>query len=338
MSIQSSELVWRTSLEVSDAGTNGGAMSNVTSTSTVKNNIFPDISQAQRLAGVTQHRKMFILVNNSETNGNDAGLDLITPRVFVETKTPGDDMVLFFAGTQTNIQSAITGAEQKYGAGLLNAPVSPAATTIVVNVEDWDAGAIFVAGMTIRISDKTSVDAVPGNAEYHVIDTGGVSVNVDQITLTLATPLAFGYSAGAKVASVYMPATVSASVNTLNNTGSGTFNIAGVTTDNTGTIYQQWRITFTSATAYNVEGLNGVGSVGSGNVGSDFLSATNPITGGKYFTLLSTQFGGTFTAADQITFYTEPAAIPIWYKRIVPAGASSLSANKIIVAVDGESS
>ena len=338
MSIQSSELVWRKSAEVSDAGTNGGSMSSVVSVTTAKNNIFQDVSQAQRLAGGITHRKMFVLVNNSEASGDNAGLTLVAPRVFVETQTPGDDMINIFGATQTDIQSAITGSEQKYGMGLLNAPVSGGASVVVVNVEDWSVVPIFADGMTIRISDKTSISDTGNNEEYHVIDAGGVAVNVDQITLTLVGTLTNGYSAGAKVSSVYEPGDVECVVSAFSNTGSGTFTAAGITTDNTGTVQQAWRITFTSATAYTVQGLDGIGSVGAGNVGSDFLSATNPDTGGKYFTLRSADFGGTFTTNDTIDFTTSPAAIPVWYRRDVPAGASSLSGNSIIVAVDGESS
>jgi len=263
---------------------------------------------------------------------------LVAPRVFVETQTPGDDMINIFGATQTDIQSAITGSEQKYGMGLLNAPVSGGASVVVVNVEDWSVVPIFADGMTIRISDKTSISDTGNNEEYHVIDAGGVAVNVDQITLTLVGTLTNGYSAGAKVSSVYEPGDVECVVSAFSNTGSGTFTAAGITTDNTGTVQQAWRITFTSATAYTVQGLDGIGSVGAGNVGSDFLSATNPDTGGKYFTLRSADFGGTFTTNDTIDFTTSPAAIPVWYRRDVPAGASSLSGNSIIVAVDGESS
>lgn len=336
MSIQSSELVWRRSVEVSDQGSNGGRMSSIVALSGVKNAIFPDVQESERVAGSTKYRKMFILVNNGEdpdADGNE-GLALIQPKVFVETQTPGDDMVTIFPGTFIDIQSQIS-SPQLYGMGLLNAPVSGGATSLVVNVEDWSTATIFVAGMKIRVSDKASISAGSGNEEYHVIDAGGVSVSGNQITLTLATALSNGYAAGSKVSSVYEPADVEASVSNANNTGSGTFDVNEVTVDNTGTVTESVTVTFTSATTFDVEGLHG-GNLGSGNVGSDF-TATNPDTSGRLFTIQSSAWGGTFTTNDEVTFDTDPAAVPIWYQRDVPNGASSVSGNSVIVAISGES-
>lgn len=48
-------------------------------------------------------------------------------------------------------------------------------------------------------------------------------------------------------------------------------------------------------------------------------------------------FGGTFATGDTIAFTTQPAAIALWYKRVVPAGASSFSGNQVIVGIDCES-
>jgi hypothetical protein len=56
-----------------------------------------------------------------------------------------------------------------------------------------------------------------------------------------------------------------------------------------------------------------------------------------YWTLNYMGFGGTWQTNDTITFATTPATYPIWYKRVVPPGAASFSANKVIVVVDGES-
>lgn len=330
MSIIASELVWRKAAEVSDAGTNGGRMTALAQaiTTAVKNNIFPDVSQAERTAGSTKWRKVFVHV------ANDADLTLVAPKVFVESRTPGDDNVTFIAGTQRNTQSNITGAEQRYGSGQLNANVSAAATTITVAVEDA-ALTMFVHAMKIRISDKENINA-SGNEEYAVIDT--VSYNGNIATLGLTAGITNGYSAAStKVSSVYEPGDVACVVANWTESGSGTYNEATypVVCDSISTIEQDWTITFTSATAFTISG-DVLGQVGTGNVGSD-AAPSNSNFSKPYFTLRSAGWGGTWTLGNTITFRTSPAAIPLWYRRVVPAGANSLSGNSVIVAVDGES-
>jgi len=89
---------------------------------------------------------------------------------------------------------------------------------------------------------------------------------------------------------------------------------------NDGTEYDLFTLTFTSATAFSVTGAN-EGSIGSGVITSDF-EPTNPNTSQPYFKLLAAGWGGTWQAGDTIVFKTYPAALPIWWKEVVPAGTS----------------
>jgi len=330
MSIVSSELVWRRSQEVSDATTNGGRMSHVSITSGVKNNIFPDVSQAERLAGSTKYRKVFVHV------ANDDDLQLIAPRMYIETRTPGDDAVYLIPSTQRGTQTTITGTEQKYGAGTLATTVSAGATTIVVDTEDGTID-IFPDNGKIRVSDKTNVSSA-GNEEYKFIQSA--TYNGSQATIVLTTALANGYSnTNTKVALVYEPADVSAEVANFTVTSvAGTYNSSTypVRGDNIGSIEQDWTITFTSSTAYTISG-DTVGAVsGSYNIASDAVP-NNPNFSKPYFTIPALAFGGTWATGNTITFKTSPAAIPVWYMRKIPSGANSLSGNSVIVAVEGES-
>lgn len=331
MSIVAAELIWRKPAEVSDAATNGGRMTATAIPSAVKNNIWPDVPQSERTAGSTKYRKIFIHV------ANDDDLTLIAPRVFLLQPTPGDDRVSFIPGTQTSQQSAITGSEQRYGAGSLNANVAAGATSIAVLVENA-ADAIFADGMKIRITDKQTISGA-GNEEYATI-SGAPSYVGNVCTLTLAAALANGYSASTPsyVSSVYEPGDVKCTVdNWVETSGSGTYDEATypVLPDNIGTIEQTWTVTFTSATAFNVSG-NTVGAVGSGNTSSNFIPV-NAAFGKPYFTLRSAGFGGAWAAGNTIVFQTHPAALPLVYRRDIPAGASSLSGNKMILGIDGES-
>lgn len=331
MSIVASELVWRRSATVNDTTSNGGIMTSTAITSGVKNNIFPDVPQSERTAGSTKYRKVFIHV------ANDADLTLVAPKVYVETRTPGDDRVLFFAADQTDTASGISGSERKYGSGALNSTVNSGVQSIDVAVEAA-ADAIFQNGDTIRISDKATINGA-GNEEFVTIDQA-VSWNGNIATIHFTPALVNGYSStNTKVASVYAPGDVACSFDNWveNAAGSGTYAEAtegNVVLDNIGTIEQTWTLTFTDATNFTIVG-NTVGSVGTGS--KTLCSPSNPAYSKPYFTINAAGWSGTWASGDTIVFQTHPASIPLWYVRIVPAGASSLSGNSVVVAVDGES-
>jgi len=331
MSIVANELIWRKAAEASDAGTNGGRMTATAIVSAVKNNLFPDVPQAERTAGSTKYRKAFIQV------ANDDDLTLIAAKVFVLQPTPGDDFVTIFPGTQTDTQSGIGTPAQLYGAGKLNADVSAAAVTVTVLVEDWALAPIFAAGMTVRVSNKTSVSDAVGTEEYRVIDTGGVSAAGNVITLTFTTGLAYGYSAtNTYVSSVLSAGDVVATATTPIVAGGGSYNSGTypIVIDNIGGIQQNWTCTFSSASVFTITG-DTVGSLGTFNVTSD-AAPNNPALSKPYFTINRLGWSSPVTGTT-MTFTTTPASIPVWYKRVVPAGAASLSGDKVILGVDGES-
>ena len=337
MPIQSSELLFYKSDVVSDATSNGGRMSATAIPDGVKNNVWPDVPQGERTAGSTKYRKVFIKV------ANDADITLVDPRVFIETPTPGDDRVLIFPGTQTDTQGDLTGSERLYGAGGLDANVSAGATTLAVNCEAA-ADAIFQNGDLIRISDKDGVGDANGNVDFiRLAATNAVSWNGGKATLTFAAgqSLLTGYTAAStRVASVIEAADVAASVDGWTETStSGTYDETThpVVTDSIGTIEQTWTITFSNATTFTCVG-NTLGSVGGGTIGGGDFAPNNADFSKPYFTLTdSGGWGGTWASGDTLDFTTHPAAIPVWEKRIVPAGANSLSANKVVLAITGES-
>lgn len=332
MSIVSSELVWRRPAEVSDLSSNGGRITPTAIPSGVKNNLFPNVPQAERLAGSTKYRKAFIHVSNDES------LALIAPKVYVMAPTPGDDRVTIFAGTHTNTQSGITGSEQQYGAGTLNVDVSLNDTTCQVLVENA-ADDIFKSGMTVRISDRQTVDGI-GNEQFLTLASDATYVgNVATLTFT-TTPLAYNFQTASPtyVSSVHTPADCQASVSDFSITSAGgTFDIDNhpIQPHGIGSIEQLWTLTFTSSTTFIASG-DTVGGVGVGTIGTDFVPANSAFSK-PYFTLPSAGFSGTFANGNTIQFRTHPAAIPIWYKRTVPPGANSISSNKVVVGADGES-
>jgi hypothetical protein len=332
MSIQANELVWRRAAENSDAGTNGGRMTSTAIPTAVKNNLFPDVPNSERTVGSSKFRKAFIHVANGDS------LSLVAAKVFATAPTPGDDFVVFFPGTQTDVQSGIGAPSPVYGAGKLNAGVSAGATSVQVLVENWASAPIFIPGMTVRISNKATINSGTGTEEYMVIDAGGVSVNVNVITLTLTAALANAYlAADTYVSSVYAAGNVVASATNPVVTGGGSYDYTTypIVINGVGSIEQDWTCSFpSSATQFTLIG-NTVGSLGTFNISSD-AAPVNPSFSVPYLTINRLGWNAP-TIGTQMTFTTHPAAIPIWYKRVVPAGAASLSGNKVILAVDGES-
>ena len=90
MPILDNEIVWRPSALVSDStpAQNGGRMANALLVSGVKNNLFPDVSQAERLAGSVKWRKAFVHVNSAQDTA------LLNVRLFLDALTPAGDFVL----------------------------------------------------------------------------------------------------------------------------------------------------------------------------------------------------------------------------------------------------
>ncbi|MBF0189788.1 MAG: hypothetical protein HQL99_01400 [Magnetococcales bacterium] len=342
MAIQTSDIKWYKSQTVNDGNSNGGPLSANEIPDGVKNNVWPDVPQAERTAGSVKYRKTFIKI------ANDDDLALLSPRVFIETHTPGDDNVVLMAGTQTDTQAQASGYTRCYGAGDLDADALSGDASLTVAVETGNQGvtgqAIFQNGDLIRISDKTSVEAVSGNTEMLRLNTvNGVVWNGTLATLTLAagTTLGFNYAAAStRVASVLEADDIHATISGWQeSTSSGTYDESQhpVVCDHIGTVEETWTLTFSNATQFSCAG-NSVGTVGSGSIGSAF-APNNPDFSRPYFTVSggSPPWGGTWASGDSITFATHPAAIAIWEKRTVPAGANSRSGNKVIVAISGES-
>ncbi|WP_157314559.1 hypothetical protein [Chitinibacter sp. GC72] len=330
MPIQPAEIRWMRASAINDGPSNGGRMSKNIVPDGVKNNIFPDVPQAERMAGSIRYRKLFIQFANPDN------LEAITPKVFVESHTPAGDSVLIMAGTYIDTQNDLNGNERLYGAGILQTNAASGATLIEVSTEGAALN-LFRAGDLLRITSKSSISDPAGSEEFVSVASAPSYIG-DLARITLTVPLANPFNAGAKVASCYQPGNIKASCTAPQvNAGSGSFNHASfpIKVDHIGGITQNWLLTFVSATAYNVVG-DLLGAIGSGTINAPF-SPNNADFGRPFFTLDQRAFGGTFKAGDTLAFTTHPAAIPLWYKRVVPAGALAYSGNQVIVGVDCES-
>lgn len=335
MPILDNEILWRPATLVSDAvpAQNGGRMAFSQLVSGVKNNLFPDVSQAERSAGATKWRKAFIHVASAQD------VALLNVRLFLDALTPAGDFVLFQPGTATDTQDQVAG--RPYGIGTLYAPVASGANQIRVACEhngDYATLQPFRVGDLVRVADRPSTGG-SGNEEW--VTLTGVAYGADYATLDFTPALANAYGTAATlVSSVYQQAIVVGSFSSLAVTSaSGSFDAATagkLVINNKGAIEQSWTLTFTGSSSFNVSG-NTVGALPTGGSTSADYAPLNPATGTPYFTLKSAAWSGTFQVNDQVRFDSRPAAIPIWYRRQVPAGTSSLANDFASLAIHGES-
>ena len=327
MTVSKSDLKQFRSVVVSNDASNGGRLSTVEVSSGLAANLFAPASTAEQAAGFSHYRKSFMA-----NHGDSAAVDA---RVFIENYTPGGDEMVFFAASQTDTQGGITGSEDLYGCGQLNADITAAATSLTVSVHDWANLPVFRNATLLRISDKADIDGA-GNTEFISVHAStAITAAGNVVTLPLATALAGNYTAAStRVAAVYEHGDIEALADAFVVTStSGTYDGATypLSLDNAGTVEQIWTLTFSDASNFSVSG-DTLGSVGSGTIGSDF-APVNSDYATPYFTLAQLGFGGTWAAGETLVFTTHPSVIPLWALRDGPAGISAQASNNAVLAL-----
>lgn len=333
MPVQRTDIVYVRPAVVNDSNLNGGEMGTILIVDGVSANIFPVVSQAQRIAGNPgQWRKVFI--RNQELLGSG----LFNTWAYIENPTPAEDMVFLAAATLTDTQGDLS-SPRLYGCGWLSATIVGGVSSLSVLVEDGDVH-IFQVGDRIRISDKTDVDDLTGNEEYRILTS--VSWSGDVATLGIDSPLDNGYSAvsqATRVASQVDLSTIQGSITApvITSVG-GTYDHTNfpILAHNKGSVRQNITLTFTSSTAFTLVG-DALGSLGSGNISGVNCAPNNPAVGAPYFTINASGFGGSFQAGDSITFSVVPSAKSVWLKRVIPVNTPSMSGNRFILVIEGES-
>lgn len=335
MPILDAEILWRPAALLSNAtpAQNGGRMASTQLVSGVKNNLFPDVSQSERLAGSVKWRKAFIHVASAQ----DAAL--MNVRVFLDALTPAGDFVTFTPGTTTDTEDQISG--RPFGIGTLHAALTAGATEVPVICENNATYASlqpFRVGDLIRVADRPSTGGA-GNEEWVAVIA--VSYGADFATLTITPALANAYgTADTLVSSVHLVTEIVATCDGITKTSAaGNFDsvtLGNLVAHNKGAIEDAWTLTFTSATTFGVAGQTVGALAAAGSTAADY-APVNPVTGTPYFTIKALSWSGIWAANDQLRLATHPAALPIWYRREVPAGTVSLANDYASLAIQGES-
>ncbi len=335
MPLLDSEIVWRPALLQSGSvpAQNGGRMAHSTLVSGVKNNLFPDVSQAERSGGAVHWRKAFIHLNSATDSA------LINARIFLDALTPAGDFVVFQPGSATDTEDQIGG--RPYGIGTLYAPVVGATTQIQVVCEhnaEYASLQPFRVGDVLRISDRPSTGGA-GNEEW--VSVIGIVYGPDFATIDFSPALTNGFATlNTLVSSVYeMPSLAAEVAGVLVSSAGGSLDTApqnNLVAHNKGAIEQAWTLNFSSTTSFTLTG-NTLGLLAAVGVTSADFAPLNPASGTPYFTLKSLAWNGSFQAGDTVTFETHPAAIAVWYRRQIPPGTASLANDFASLAIQGES-
>lgn len=313
-----------------DPASNGGRMSNKSISLNAKNNVFPDVSRAQRTSGATRWRKLFL------ANRNVENLAVQSTFVVLDKPTVYGDFALFRPGTHEDFESAISGAT--YGCALLAQDAAAGATTLTLALEAASLSAMLAAGREILVTARADFKSSSGAEEFAQI--ASVSTSGLQATVTLSAALANAYTvaAGARVCTVYRPAQpATPALTDWTESGSGSYDRANfpVVLTNVGTIRQAWTITYQSATSFTVSG-DVLGVLGTFETSAD--AAPAPAGGEPYFRLRSGGHGTGHANGDTITFTTSPAAVPIWVQSAIPTGLDEFGMSDIPISwsVEGE--
>ncbi len=344
MAITTGELkMYRAAGNTPVPATNGGVISSNEIVTAIKNNIFPDVTQAERSAGLTRWRKVFC----KNANSSNPDLELFNSQVFMTQTTPGFDWVYFVAGTQIDFEDDIAAGARRYGCAPITTTASAGATEIKVTVENvadlMGSWPIFQNGDTIILiqgstSEYAEISGTPS------AEGGGVYA----ITVTAATAneyTAAAYPGAAYVCTVYEPTALSGSVlptyDYQSQSGTGTFtHTDNITLRNVNCIPQRWTLEIVNVSTQQYE-MTGTAIENGPPIGGGELHVIGsgdhdyPAYGVK---ILDAAWAGTWELNDVVIFDTYPCAIPIFIKQEVPSGCASQSGNNFKLKWGGESS
>jgi len=324
MPIQAEELLFMKSETVTDTGANGGRLSANAIAPGVKNNVFPDVTQAERQSGLTRWRKLFVKVANPD------GLALLDGRAHLTKPSNGDDRVTLAAGTQRDRQTDLA-SPREYGAGPLKTDVAAGATVLTVLLED-------ATQQTFQNSDTIWIGDASNQEYFENVSVAKSGVDAT-ITLHAGDQLAHAYaSTTANVASVLALGDVAAATSAWTETSAaGAYDETGhpLEVDAIAGVEDDWLATFTDAQHFTVAGT-ATGALPAGTIGQDYAPA-NAQYSRPYFTLRAAGWSGTWASGDTLAFATHPAAAPLWLVQRTPAGAQACNADLFEIAVAGES-
>lgn len=200
-----SDIKFYKSSVITNDTTNGGVISANEITDNIINNLFPDLTDAERTAGGTRYRKLF----TKNTNSNDIAIEGVA--AYIGCPSFAGDAMLIKAGTDTDTQAAADDYTSWSSAGTLNAGVSAAATELVVNFET--AAGVYDDDVIRIKQQKISIGSVVGVFTAGEKIAGGTSGKIGLVSNAQATYLIVTFDAGLAVGDVITGQTSGATAN-----------------------------------------------------------------------------------------------------------------------------
>lgn len=152
MGITIDDIKYYKSEVVTNLDNNGGRKSQIEVMSGIRHALFPRVTKAERIAGVTRYRKQFW---TNENNEDDSAYDTLQ---WLDIPSNGDDRFYLKGGNQTDTQIEITTVKDWTGCGQLALALSGGETQIKLNMEADDFS--FFNGEYLHISNKIHTNQV----------------------------------------------------------------------------------------------------------------------------------------------------------------------------------
>ncbi len=293
--------------------TNGGVISGNQYNSPLQfEDLFQSPTAYEMSAGLIDYKKVF-----AHFSDNAANLWVKRIRPVLIKQTVGDDRILWGFGTRNDTTSNFN-VSRWYGAGVLETSITSTATSIRVYVKSV-SDALFLPDDVIILDNGT-------RERTAVISTVSYSGNVAILGLTgqIGADFTFGVTTVAVRPQILeqKATAVKASKISLN----GDFDATKVTLNAAGTVSNRFTLTFQSATQFYVTGDDfNLASTGFTTIA---FSPNNPATNTPYLTIPTNAWVGVFQSGDQVVIETTGNYNAIWFKRIIPIGASGFADNR----------
>ncbi len=341
--IQANEIVIHPAAAMNQTDSAGGVInSNSTIPTNVIGNLIEDITEAERLAGVTRHYKVFCKIGNSDNKiYKQASLFLVRP-------LENDYFTDLKIGTH-NDTWATAKTERKYGSANLAAPLTAGDQTAILNTRGATR-AHFQNGDLISITDLKDTTDITGHMELYKIDQP-VSWNGDEATIHFDTPLRYPYAVErtlntetikTTVASCLEYGDVKATASISDNTSAhGTTDLDTITLDHIAGIDQILTFSFNDANNYSV--TSNIGGITLPDGQKTALYEPQNSTFLRPYLSVPAQFwtndgSGDWTTGDTVKIETHPAAMPYWISLEIPPGATASDLDTLIIRTNGYSS
>lgn len=321
MSISTSEIKFYKAANNNDTVGNGGIISDTEIVDNTLNNLFPNVTSAERVAGKGRYRKAFM------RNENTGDLTFQSMEVWIGAKSTGDDYFQLKAGTDTDTQAEADDYINWAGAGTLHSVAGSGENSLEVDY-DTNSGVFSGESVTVHLDDETN--------EVDVDVVGTPSWEGNKATFDISGELGNNYGTDTVVSTVIDLDDIETSSDSwVETSGAGTYDEATypVVTYNLGTVKDSWTLTMGAGGSFSVTGAR-TGAVGSGDITSDF----RPVNGASYYFKIDKDgWGDSWAEGDTITWNTVHAGKGIWARETVPAGIASKSNNVVRLDWKGES-